>query len=359
MHTITVTLPLSLAINAYDHVRDLRPQGIDLLVLELPIEEIFFRFTKFREWQASEMSFGKAVSLMSEERPDIVAIPVFPSRVFRHSAIYLGRDSSIRKPKELEGKRVGIPEWAQTAGIYVRGMLQHEYGVDLAAIDWRQAGVREPGRIEKVELKLPKGVKIVALPERSLSEMLAAGDLDAGPGWREAVHRLSADRSGLFPQDAHLSHHARGGAAQARVRARSLDRHEPPQGLRGSEAQQPRAHRGDRRVAGSRALDRGAGPPLALARRRGFLALRRRAEPADAGSISAVFVRAGRGEEAPCARGSVRARDAGKLQDLVDLDAEVLDDLGVFLVVAADQRHEFIGRQHERLEPACVIEPLL
>src|SRR2546422_868855 len=127
MHTITVTLPLSLAINAYDHVRDLRPQGIDLLVLELPIEEIFFRFTKFREWHASEMSFGKTVSLLSEERPDIVAIPVFPSRVFRHSAIYLARNSAIRKPKDLEGKRVGIPEWAQTAGIYVRGMLQHEY----------------------------------------------------------------------------------------------------------------------------------------------------------------------------------------------------------------------------------------
>ena len=194
MHTITVTVPLSLAISAYDHVRDLRPQGIDLLVLELPIEEIFFRFTKFREWDASEMSFGKAVSLLSEERPDIVAIPVFPSRVFRHSAIYLGRDSSIRKPKELEGKRVGIPEWAQTAGIYARGMLQHEYGVDLAAIDWRQAGVREPGRIEKVELKLPKGVKIVAMPERSLSEMLAAGELDAAISARDpGGERLFAD----------------------------------------------------------------------------------------------------------------------------------------------------------------------
>src|SRR5436190_22092002 len=168
MHTITVTLPLGLAINAYDHVRDLRPQGIDLLVLELPIEEIFFRFTKFREWDASEMSFGKAVSLLSEERPDIVAIPVFPSRVFRHSAIYLGRDSSIRKPKELEGKRVRIPEWAQTAGIYVRGMLQHEYGVDLAAIDWRQAGVREPGRLEEGELQPRTAVQSVALPERSL-----------------------------------------------------------------------------------------------------------------------------------------------------------------------------------------------
>src|SRR2546429_7463152 len=142
MHTITVTVPLSLAISAYDHVRVLRPQGIDLLVLELPIEEIFFRFTKFREWHASEMSFGKAVSLLSEERPDIVAIPVFPSRAFRHSAIYLGRDSSIRKPKDLEGRRVGIPERAQTARVYARGMLQHEYGGDLAALDSRPARVR-------------------------------------------------------------------------------------------------------------------------------------------------------------------------------------------------------------------------
>src|SRR5947209_19752084 len=179
MHTITVTLPLSLAINAYDHVRDLRPQGIDLLVLELPIEEIFFRFTKFREWDASGMSFGKAVSLLSEERPDIVAIPVFPSRAFRHSAIYLGRDSSIRKPKDLEGRRVGIPEWAQTAGIYARGMLQHEYGVDLAAIDWRQAGVHEPGRVEKVQLQLPEGVRITPAPDKTLAGMLASGELDA------------------------------------------------------------------------------------------------------------------------------------------------------------------------------------
>ena len=93
-----------------------------------------------------EMSFGKVVSLLSQPAPDIVAIPVFPSRVFRHSAIYT---SKLKTPKELEGKRVGIPEWAQTAGIYVRGLLQHEYGVDLARIDWVQAGVREPGR-EKV-----------------------------------------------------------------------------------------------------------------------------------------------------------------------------------------------------------------
>ena len=142
-----MNMQLSLAMNAYDHVRDLisgdvRPKGVELLPLELPIEEIFYRFTRFQEWHVSEMSFGKVVSLMSEERPPIVVLPVFLSRVFRHSAIYLPEGSQIRTPKDLEGRRIGIPEWAQTAGIYVRGMLAHEYGVDLAKIEWFQAGVR-------------------------------------------------------------------------------------------------------------------------------------------------------------------------------------------------------------------------
>jgi len=193
-----MTIALSLALNNYDHVRDLlagavRPDGIDLLPLELPIEEIFYRFTKFREWDVSEMSFGKVVSLMSEERPGIVAIPVFVSRVFRHSAIYLREGAGIKKAKDLEGKRVGIPEWAQTAGIYVRGMLAHEYGVDLARIQWFQAGVREPGRVEKVELNLPTGVKIQRMPEKTLVAMLEAGELDAVMSARE----IPAPR--LFP----------------------------------------------------------------------------------------------------------------------------------------------------------------
>ena len=185
-----MTISLSLALNNYDHVRDVlsgnvRADGIDLLPLELPIEEIFYRFTKFREWDVSEMSFGKVVSLMSEERPEIVAIPVFVSRVFRHSAIYLRQGAGIQKPKDLEGKRVGLPEWAQTAGIYVRGMLAHGYGVDLARIQWFQAGVREPGRVEKVELKLPAGVKIERKPDKTLVGMLAAGELDAVMSARE------------------------------------------------------------------------------------------------------------------------------------------------------------------------------
>ena len=178
-------LPLSLAISPYEHTRNLRPQGIELNVLDLPIEEIFYRFTNFREWHASEMSFGKVISIMSAERPEIICLPVFLSRVFRHSAIYVAKNASIQKPKDLEGKRVGIPEWAQTAGIYVRGMLQHEYGVDLACISWFQAGVREPGRVEKVQLKLPPGVKIERVADKTLTDMLGSGELDAVISARE------------------------------------------------------------------------------------------------------------------------------------------------------------------------------
>ena len=185
-------LPLSLAINPYDHVRDLSVDGIELTILELAIEEIFYRFTRHREWDASEMSFGKVISLMSAPKPEIICLPVFLSRVFRHSAIYVR--AGIEKPKDLEGKRVGIPEWAQTAGIYVRGMLQHDYGVELARIQWFQAGVREAGRVEKVELKLPPGVKIEARPDHTLGEMLANGELDAVISARQvAGARLFAD----------------------------------------------------------------------------------------------------------------------------------------------------------------------
>jgi len=187
-------LALTLALSPYDHTRDLAPRGIELNVLELPIEEIFYRFTRFREFEASEMSSAKTVSLLALEQPDIIALPVFVSRVFRHSAIYVGKGSGIRRPKDLEGRRVGIPEWSQTAGIYARGLLAHEYGVDLAAIDWRQAGVREPGRIEKVELKLPKGVRVTAVAEKSLTEMIKTGELDAVISAREVPgERLFAD----------------------------------------------------------------------------------------------------------------------------------------------------------------------
>ncbi|HEY2336933.1 MAG TPA: ABC transporter substrate-binding protein [Burkholderiales bacterium] len=187
------SLPLSLALGSYDHVRDLQPKGIALNLSELRIEEIFFRFTKFREWDVSEMSFGKVVALMAEPDPAIIALPVFVSRVFRHSAIYLRQGSGIRQPKDLEGKRVGVPEWAQTATIYVRGMLAHAYGVDLRRIEWTQAGVHEPGRMEKVPLYLPSGLKVTPAPTRSLTDLLAKGDLDA------AISARNPGGERLFP----------------------------------------------------------------------------------------------------------------------------------------------------------------
>ena len=178
-------LALNLALSPYDHTRDLDPRGVALNVLELPIEEIFYRFTRFREFEVSEMSSAKTVALISGGKPDIIALPVFVSRVFRHSSIYVGKGSGIRRPKDLEGRRVGIPEWSQTAGIYARGLLQHEYGVDLKSIDWRQAGVRQAGRIEKVGLQLPKGLRVTAVPEKSLTEMIQGGELDAVISARE------------------------------------------------------------------------------------------------------------------------------------------------------------------------------
>ncbi|HUB94455.1 MAG TPA: hypothetical protein VL993_00970, partial [Stellaceae bacterium] len=121
----------------------------------------------------------KYSSLVSQGDRSVAAIPVFPSRVFRHSSIYVRRGGFVRAPADLRGKRVGLPEWAQTAAVYSRGMLVHEYGIGLDEVEWVQAGVDEPGRQEKVELKLPKGVRLTPRPDSSLDRMLLAGEIDA------------------------------------------------------------------------------------------------------------------------------------------------------------------------------------
>src|SRR3982074_2840120 len=155
----TASVHLTLAVCDYEHVREItqgivRADGITLTPLIFPsIEEITFRFTRSPEWDVSELSFGKYISLTSQGDAPMVAIPVFPSRVHRHSAIYVRGDRGIKTAKDLEGRAVGIPEWAQTAGIYVRGFLAEEEGVDLAKISWLQAGGDEPRRAEEVERK--------------------------------------------------------------------------------------------------------------------------------------------------------------------------------------------------------------
>lgn len=175
---------LTLAVGDYDHVADLvngrvPVEGIDLTCLTLQIEEIFFRSLAYGEFDVTELSFAKYVSLVSQGDTRFVAIPVFPSRIHRHSSIYIRRDGPVRVAGDLSGCRVGVPEWAQTASVYSRGMLAHQYGVDLTSIRWIQAGVNEAGRREKVALKLPPGIRLEAKPENTLSDMLTSGELDA------------------------------------------------------------------------------------------------------------------------------------------------------------------------------------
>src|SRR5438552_2134964 len=216
MHSLSLTL----AIGYYGRTRGLVPgqvpvQGVSLNVLNLPPEEAFFRFTFFREWEVSETSMGKSVPLRSQEDNGIAAIPVFPSRVFRQSMIYVRDGGRIDRPEQLKGKRIGIPEWAQTAVIYSRGYRNHKASVPLGSVEWVQAGVNQAGRVEKVKPKLPEGVRLRAEPQRSLNDMLLAGDIDAvlsarpprdfGSGIRrlfpdyEAIEAAYFRETGIFP----------------------------------------------------------------------------------------------------------------------------------------------------------------
>lgn len=175
-------LPLTFACNGYDHIRDLangrvRAEGIDLTYLDLPVEEIFFRFLKYREWDISELSFGKYISLVSQGDPGFSALPVFVSRVFRLSSFYVRADG-VKSAAELRGKRIGMPEWAQTASLYSRGHLVHDAGVPLTEVEWVQAGLNQAGRVEKVALKLPLGVRYSSRSDKSLSELLLSGEID-------------------------------------------------------------------------------------------------------------------------------------------------------------------------------------
>lgn len=176
-------LPLTLAISHYDHVTELVTgrvpvEGVDLTCLNVQIEEIFFRQFNYLDFDVSEVSMGKYCSLVSQGNAPLVAIPVFPSRVPRHSSFYIRRDGPVKSPADLKGKTIGVPEWAQTASVYSRGLIQHEWGIDLASIQWVQAGVDQPGRLEKVKLNLPKGLKYESRPDKSLGGMLVSGEID-------------------------------------------------------------------------------------------------------------------------------------------------------------------------------------
>ena len=217
-------LRLSLAISDYVHTRDIadgriKPVGIDLTVNELPFEQAAFRFGANREFDISEFSFANYCAILSSPGGgDLVALPVFPSRVFRHSSIYINAKSGISSAGDLKGRKVGIPQWSQTATVYVRGFLQHHASVPLSSIKWIQAGVDDAGRQDPVELRLPAGVTIESIRDRTLGQMLVEGEIDAiitarpprcfmegepvvrrlYPNYREEEERYF-DRTGIFP----------------------------------------------------------------------------------------------------------------------------------------------------------------
>jgi 4,5-dihydroxyphthalate decarboxylase len=178
-------LRLTLACWDYDRTRALadgrvQPEGIDLNFLPLHVEETFFRMLRNREFDVAEMSLSSyCVSLMRDD-PAFVAIPVFPSRFFRHSCIFISARSGIREPKDLIGKRFGVPEYQMTAPVWIRGILADEYGVAPTSVKYFSGGEEEPGRDEKLKLNLPPEFSVTPIgPAQTLSQMLADGEIDA------------------------------------------------------------------------------------------------------------------------------------------------------------------------------------
>ncbi|MGI0092067.1 MAG: hypothetical protein ACREBS_10185 [Nitrososphaerales archaeon] len=164
---IMTKLRLTLACWEYDRTEALRsgkvePEGIDLNYITMPVQETFFRMLRDQEFDASEMSLASYTLSLESEKPELIAIPVFPSRLFRHHSIYVNVNSGIREPKDLIGKRVGVPEWELTAGVWIRGILSDYYQVPLSSVTYYTGGEEKPGRREKIPIKnLPKAVEVI------------------------------------------------------------------------------------------------------------------------------------------------------------------------------------------------------
>ena len=178
-------LKLTMACWDYDRTRALMEDrvpvdGIELNYLNLPVEETFFRMLRHGEFDVAEMSLSSYTVSLFKDNPPFIAIPVFPSRFFRHSCIYVNRDSGIREPKDLIGKRVGSPEYQMTAPVWIRGILSDEYGVPVASARYFTGGEEEPGRPEKLALSLPPEIHVEPILEtQTLSRAIESGEIDA------------------------------------------------------------------------------------------------------------------------------------------------------------------------------------
>ena len=175
-------------------------EGCDAELLTRDPQELLLGAVTEKAYDVTEMSMSSHLVLTARETPHYVAIPVFHSRAFRHSSIYINTTKGINRPEDLKGKQIGVREYQQTAALWVRGMLADDYGVDAGSVVWRTGGVDEPGATERVPIKLPDHIKVDPIgPNRTLSAMLVAGEIDAliTPRQPSAFNEPSVER--LFP----------------------------------------------------------------------------------------------------------------------------------------------------------------
>jgi 4,5-dihydroxyphthalate decarboxylase len=176
-------LQLSVAMGDYDRTRALfdgrvQIDGVDPVYMLLNPEEMFFRAMRSRDFDIAELSFSSYLVKHSRGESPYIAVPVFLSRAFRHTSIYVRKDR-IKRPEDLKGKRIGLPEYQLTANVWARAVLQDDHGVRPEDVTWVRGGIDMPGRPEKIALQLPPGVRVESAPEgRTISELLDRGEID-------------------------------------------------------------------------------------------------------------------------------------------------------------------------------------
>ena len=171
-------LRLNFACGPYDRTQALRDgtvqvEGVDLTYITLQPAEIFWRQLQYREFDVSEMSLSNYCSLVSTGESQFIAIPVYPSRVFRHGYFFVNTTKGIKTGADLQGKRCGVPEYSQTAAVYMRGLMQHEFGVKPSDVEWVQ------GRLDRLHRELPADIKLTQVPAGTeLGDLLERGEID-------------------------------------------------------------------------------------------------------------------------------------------------------------------------------------
>jgi 4,5-dihydroxyphthalate decarboxylase len=219
-----VKLNLSLACGPYDRIWPIIDgrvpiEGCDINYIPTDAEEAFWRASRSQDFDITELSMSTHMLTTARGDSHYIGIPAFVSRIFRHSALYIRTDRGIRTPQDLRGRIVGVPEYQQTAALWVRGILSDEYGVKSSEIKWRNGGLNRPGRSERTPITLPPEIELKPIDDnKALSSMLESGEIDAlltarAPWCFEQrapnVGRLFADtrateedyfrRTGMFP----------------------------------------------------------------------------------------------------------------------------------------------------------------